>query len=91
MAKNAKIRSFCQNVDDLGVEYFLCAYTAMNENLRTVLIPRAGLERALTTGAGGHPALHFAWPANRPEIYVIPDIDTFIQLPWKPSFGWMTR
>jgi glutamate---methylamine ligase len=72
------------------IKYFLISFTDLFGVLRAKLVPAAAIGGMQKNGAGF--AAFAAWldstPAD-PDMLVIPDPDTLIQLPWKPEVAWL--
>lgn len=72
------------------IRYFLISFTDLFGVLRAKLVPAAAIGEMQKNGAGF--AAFAAWldstPAH-PDMLVIPDPDSLVQLPWKPEVGWL--
>lgn len=76
--------------DRHGVKFFLFNFTDLAGTQRAKLVPAAAASRMQKSGAGFAPFaswLDFS-PAD-PDMLVIPDTDSLIQLPWKPEIAWL--
>ena len=75
---------------DNGVTFFLFNFTDLFGVQRAKLVPAAAAEAMQKTGAGfaGFAAWLDMTPAH-PDMFVIPDADSAIQLPWKPEVAWV--
>lgn len=73
-----------------GIEYFLISFVDLFGVMRAKLVPASAIADMSKEGAGF--AGFAAWldlnPAH-PDMFAIPDPDSLIQLPWKPSVGWL--
>ena len=73
-----------------GIEYFLISFVDLFGVMRSKLVPASAIADMSKDGAGF--AGFAAWldlnPAH-PDMFAIPDPDSLIQLPWKPSVGWV--
>ena len=73
-----------------GIEYFLISFVDLFGVMRAKLVPASAIADMSKDGAGF--AGFAAWldlnPAH-PDMFAIPDPDSLIQLPWKPSVGWV--
>lgn len=82
--------SLAEKVRNLGIKFLLVSYTDLLGGTRSKLVPAAKLEEVEHDGA-----LFCAFASNlglgpeSPEIAAVPDPDSFIQLPWEPSVGWV--
>ncbi len=75
---------------DKGVKFFLCNFTDLFGVQRAKLVPAEAIAGAQDDGAGfaGFAAWLDMTPAH-PDMLVMPDADTVIQLPWKPEVAWV--
>ncbi|AFY62412.1 type III glutamate--ammonia ligase [Synechococcus sp. PCC 6312] len=73
-----------------GIRYFLISFTDLFGVQRSKLVPTAAIDTMATNGAGfaGFAAWLDLTPAD-PDVLAIPDLDTLIQLPWKPEVAWL--
>ena len=73
-----------------GIEYFLISFVDLFGVMRAKLVQASAIADMSKDGAGF--AGFAAWldlnPAH-PDMFAIPDPDSLIQLPWKPSVGWV--
>ncbi|MDF1790495.1 MAG: type III glutamate--ammonia ligase [Thalassobaculaceae bacterium] len=73
-----------------GIEYFLISFVDLFGVMRAKLVPASAIGPMAKEGAGF--AGFAAWldlnPAH-PDMFAVPDPDSLIQLPWKPSVGWL--
>jgi glutamine synthetase len=76
---------------DKGVKYFLIAFVDLFGTMRAKLVPATAIDTVAKAGAGfaGFAAWLDLTPAH-PDMLVVPDPDTLIQLPWKPEIAWVT-
>ncbi|MEO1400443.1 MAG: type III glutamate--ammonia ligase [Cyanobacteria bacterium J06635_1] len=74
----------------LGIKFFLVSYTDLLGGTRAKLVPAAKIASVEREGA-----FFCAFASNlglgpeAPEIAVIPDPESLIQLPWEPTVGWV--
>ena len=75
---------------DKGVKFFLCNFTDLFGVQRAKLVPTEAIDGAQEGGAGfaGFAAWLDMTPAH-PDMLVMPDADSVIQLPWKPELAWV--
>ena len=75
---------------DRGVKFFLCNFTDLFGVQRAKLVPAEAIAGAQEGGAGfaGFAAWLDMTPAD-PDMLVMPDAETAIQLPWKPELAWV--
>ncbi|MEM6758751.1 MAG: type III glutamate--ammonia ligase [Pseudomonadota bacterium] len=73
-----------------GVKFFLCNFTDLFGVQRAKLVPTEAIASAQSGGAGfaGFAAWLDMTPAH-PDMLVMPDVDSVIQLPWKPELAWV--
>ena len=73
-----------------GIKYFLISFVDLFGNLRSKLVPTRAIDGMQKDGAGfaGFAAWLDMTPAH-PDMFAIPDPESFIQLPWKPEVGWL--
>src|SRR5215469_11427444 len=74
-----------------GVKYFLIAFVDLFGTMRAKIVPASAIDTVAKSGAGfaGFAAWFDLTPAH-PDVLVMPDADTLIQLPWKPEVAWVT-
>ena len=76
---------------DKGVKYFLIAFVDLFGTMRAKIVPATAIDMMAKSGAGfaGFATWLDLTPAH-PDMLVMPDADTIIQLPWKPEVAWVT-
>ena len=74
-----------------GIKYFLISFVDLFGTMRAKLVPATAIDTMAKAGAGfaGFAAWFDMTPAD-PDMLVMPDPDTAIQLPWKPEVAWVT-
>jgi glutamine synthetase type III len=74
---------------DRGIKYFLISFTDLFGTQRSKLVPAEAITAMAKTGAGfaGFATWLDMTPADA-DMFVIPDLDSLIQLPWKKEVGW---
>ena len=75
---------------DKKVQYFLISFVDLFGVLRAKLVPAAAIapmQRDGATFAGF--ATHLDLTPADPDVFVIPDPDSVIQLPWQPELAWL--
>ncbi len=74
----------------LGIKYFLISYTDLFGAQRAKLVPASAIAGMQKNGAGfaGFATWLDLSPAD-PDMFAVPDPESFIQLPWKPEVGWV--
>jgi glutamine synthetase len=76
--------------DENGVKFFLFNFTDLFGVQRAKLVPTNAVADMQRSGAGfaGFAAWLDMTPAH-PDMFVMPDPDSVIQLPWKPEVAWV--
>ena len=76
---------------DKGVRYFLIAFLDLFGTMRAKIVPATAIDMISKSGAGfaGFATWLDMTPAH-PDMLVMPDAGTAIQLPWKPEVAWVT-
>jgi glutamate---methylamine ligase len=76
---------------DRGIKYFLISFVDLFGTMRAKLVPSVAIDDVAAAGAGfaGFAAWLDMTPAD-PDVLVTPDVDSLIQLPWKPEVAWIT-
>ena len=76
---------------DKGVKYFLIAFVGLFGIMRAKIVPATAIDMIAKSGAGfaGFATWLDLTPAH-PDMLVMPEADTLIQLPWKPEIAWVT-
>tara|TARA_Y100001970_G_C14259725_1_gene878961 strand:- start:11860 stop:13167 length:1308 start_codon:yes stop_codon:yes gene_type:complete len=82
--------NLAQTAKQKKIKYFLISFVDYFGVLRAKLVPASAIGGMQKDGAGF--AAFAAWldssPAH-PDMLVMPDPDSLIQLPWKPEVGWL--
>ena len=75
---------------DNGIKFFLFNFTDLFGVQRAKLVPAEAVGAMQKSGAGfaGFAAWLDMTPAH-PDMFVMPDADSVIQLPWKPEVAWL--
>ena len=73
-----------------GIRYFLIAYTDLFGSQRAKLVPASAIAEMQKNGAGfaGFATWLDMTPAD-PDLFAVPDPESFIQVPWKKELGWL--
>jgi len=73
-----------------GIKFFLFNFTDLFGNQRAKLVPASAVDDMQKSGAGfaGFAAWLDMTPAH-PDMFVMPDAGSAIQLPWKPQVAWV--
>ncbi len=79
-----------QEARDKGIDYFLISFVDLFGVMRAKLVPAAAINGMARDGAGfaGFAAWLDMTPADS-DMFAVPDPSSLIQLPWKPSVGWL--
>ena len=74
-----------------GVKYFLISFVDLFGTMRAKIVPATAIDMISKSGAGfaGFATWLDMTPAH-PDMLVMPDPETAIQLPWKPEVAWVT-
>jgi glutamate---methylamine ligase len=82
--------SWSEIAKQLGIKYFLVSFVDLMGTVRAKLVPALAMDSVAKSGAGfaGFAVWFDMTPAD-PDVLAIPDVDSLIQLPWKPEVGWV--
>jgi glutamine synthetase len=85
------VPSWSEIAKERGIKYFLISFVDLFGTMRAKIVPASAIDGVAKAGAGfaGFAAWFDMTPAD-PDVLVIPEQDTLIQLPWKPEVGWVT-
>ncbi len=74
-----------------NIRYFLISFVDLFGTVRAKIVPASAIDDIAEAGAGfaGFATWFDMTPAD-PDVLVIPEIDSLIQLPWKPEVAWVT-
>ncbi len=74
-----------------NIRYFLISFVDLFGTVRAKIVPASAIDDVAEAGAGfaGFATWFDMSPAD-PDVLVIPEIDSLIQLPWKPEVAWVT-
>ena len=74
-----------------SIRYFLISYVDLFGAMRAKMVPATAIDDVARSGAGfaGFATWLDMTPAD-PDVLVMPEMDTLIQLPWKPEVAWVT-
>src|SRR5712664_3401827 len=74
-----------------GIKYFLISFLDLFGTMRAKIVPATAIDDVAKAGAGfaGFATWFDMTPAD-PDVLVLPDLDTLVQLPWKPEVAWVT-
>jgi glutamine synthetase len=83
--------SWSEIAEQKGIRYFLIAFVDLFGSMRSKLVPASAMDRVAKSGAGfaGFATWFDMTPAD-PDVLVIPEMESLIQLPWKPEVAWVT-
>ncbi len=94
MGKNLGEMGMTKNLSEIGksagVKYVLASFVDLFGVLRAKLVPVGAIGDMQKDGAGfaGFATWLDMTPAH-PDMFGVPDPDTFLQLPWRPEVGWV--
>jgi glutamine synthetase type III len=73
------------------IRYFLISFVDLFGTMRAKIVPASAIDDVAEAGAGfaGFATWFDMTPAD-PDVLVMPEMNTLIQLPWKPEVGWVT-
>jgi glutamine synthetase type III len=74
-----------------NIRYFLISFVDLFGTIRAKIVPASAIDDVAAAGAGfaGFATWFDLTPAD-PDVLVLPELDTLIQLPWKPEVAWVT-
>jgi glutamine synthetase type III len=74
-----------------GIRYFLIAFVDLFGTMRAKIVPATAIDQVAKAGAGfaGFATWFDMTPAD-PDVLVMPEADSLVQLPWKPEVAWVT-
>jgi glutamine synthetase len=83
--------SWSEIAQERGIRYFLIAFVDLFGTIRAKIVPASAMNSVAKSGAGfaGFATWFNMTPAD-PDVLVIPEQDSLIQLPWKPEVAWVT-
>jgi glutamate---methylamine ligase len=83
--------SWSEIAENKGIKYFLIAFVDLFGTMRAKIVPASAMDGVAKSGAGfaGFATWFDMTPAD-PDVLVIPEQDSLIQLPWKPEVAWVT-
>lgn len=74
-----------------NIRYFLISFVDLFGTMRAKIVPASAIDDVAAAGAGfaGFATWFDMTPAD-PDVLVMPEMDTLMQLPWKPEVAWVT-
>ena len=83
--------SWSETAKAKNIRYFLISFVDLFGTMRAKIVPASAIDDVAAAGAGfaGFATWFDMTPAD-PDVLVMPEIDTLIQLPWKPEVAWVT-
>jgi glutamate---methylamine ligase len=74
-----------------SIRYFLIAFVDLFGTMRAKIVPASAIETVAKSGAGfaGFATWFNMTPAD-PDVLVMPEPESLVQLPWKPEVAWVT-
>jgi glutamate---methylamine ligase len=84
------LRDLAELTREKGIKYFLISFADLFGTMRAKLVPAGAINDMAKAGAGfaGFATWLDMTPAD-PDIFAIPDLESLVQLPWKPETGWL--
>src|SRR5436309_15644998 len=88
MASSSDVKRMAR---EKGIEFFLASFVEMTGASKAKLVPAEHLEALAAEGAGfaGFAAGELGQGPHDPDMAVIPDLDSFTILPWRPEVAWL--
>jgi glutamine synthetase type III len=76
---------------ELGIKYFLISFVDLFGTMRAKIVPATAIDTIAKSGAGfaGFATWLDLTPAH-PDMLVMPDAETLVQLPWNSEVAWVT-
>src|SRR4029077_2931652 len=89
--KENAMRGWSEVARQKGIRYFLIAFVDLFGTMRAKIVPATAIDQVAKGGAGfaGFATWFDMTPAD-PDVLVIPEQDSLMQLPWKPEVAWVT-
>jgi glutamate---methylamine ligase len=83
--------SWSKIAKDKYIRYFLISFVDLFGTMRAKIVPATAIDEVAKAGAGfaGFATWFDLTPAD-PDVLVVPEMDTLIQLPWKTDVAWVT-
>jgi glutamine synthetase type III len=83
--------SWGEVAEQKNIRYFLMSFVDLFGTVRAKIVPASAIDDVAEAGAGfaGFATWFDMTPAD-PDVLVIPEMDSLIQLPWKPEVAWVT-
>ena len=89
--RGATMATFGAYAKKNGIKYFLISFVDLFGTMRAKLVPATAIDTMAKAGAGfAGFAVWFDMTPAHADILVMADLDTAIQLPWKPEVAWVT-
>jgi glutamine synthetase len=85
------MRGWSEVARQKGIRYFLIAFVDLFGTMRAKIVPATAIDQVAKGGAGfaGFATWFDMTPAD-PDVLVMPEADSLVQLPWKPEVAWVT-
>ena len=85
------MRGWSEVARQKGIRYFLIAFVDLFGTMRAKIVPATAIDQVAKAGAGfaGFATWFDMTPAD-PDVLVMPEADSLVQLPWKPEVAWVT-
>jgi glutamate---methylamine ligase len=87
----AAMPSWSEIAKSKNIRYFLISFVDLFGTMRAKIVPATAIDEVAKAGAGfaGFATWFDLTPAD-PDVLVVPEMDTLIQLPWKTEVAWVT-
>jgi glutamate---methylamine ligase len=74
-----------------GIKYFLISFVDLFGTMRAKIVPASAIDTIAKSGAGfAGFAVYFDMTPADPDVLVMAEADSAVQLPWKPEVAWIT-
>jgi glutamine synthetase type III len=85
------VGSWAQVAKERGIRYFLISFVDLFGTMRAKIVPVTAMDDVAAAGAGfaGFATWFDMTPAD-PDVLVVPELASMIQLPWKSEVAWVT-
>lgn len=85
-------REVLELIEDEGIKFIRLQFTDMFGNLKNIAVTYSQLERVLDNRYTlPNSALFGGYPYGQEDMYLRPDLDSFVILPWRPQHGKVAR
>jgi glutamine synthetase type III len=89
--RGATMKSLGRYAKQHGIKYFLVSFVDLFGTMRAKIVPATAIDTIAKSGAGfAGFAVWFDMTPAHPDVLVMADASSVIQLPWKPEVAWVT-